>query len=160
MTAIVNRVAERGDRPTWFLERLLWAMLWADRMPWAQTGVALSNRDAGWRWEEMKRWRDEGEGERGRERERAKVKERKRESNRERVKEKEKEWKRAKTESEREKENKWTEQASLSSLWSCSSWSCQHVVTCATPLPGQMVETGAARAVEICQNNLLLAGVS
>lgn len=35
--------------PTWLLDRLLWATLCADKMPWAQPGVARSSKVEGWR---------------------------------------------------------------------------------------------------------------
>lgn len=36
---------------TWFLDRLLWATLCADKIPWAQPGVARSSKVEGWREE-------------------------------------------------------------------------------------------------------------
>lgn len=39
--------SEMSQYCTWFRDRLLWATLWADRSPWAQPGVALSNKDEG-----------------------------------------------------------------------------------------------------------------
>lgn len=47
-TAIVGKQSEMSEYCTWFRDRLLWATLCADRSPWAQPGVALSNKDEGW----------------------------------------------------------------------------------------------------------------
>ena len=41
---------------TWLLERLLWATLCADRMPCAHPGVALSNKEEGWKRENQFTW--------------------------------------------------------------------------------------------------------
>lgn len=46
-SALVGGAVRRSR--TWLLDRLLWATLCADKIPWAQPGVALSNKEEGWR---------------------------------------------------------------------------------------------------------------
>lgn len=47
-TGLAGKQSGMSESCTWLRDRLLWATLCADRSPWAQPGVALSNKDEGW----------------------------------------------------------------------------------------------------------------
>lgn len=47
-TAFARKQSGMSECCTWLRDRLLCATLCADRSPWAQPGVALSNKDEGW----------------------------------------------------------------------------------------------------------------